>query len=137
MPSPERARGNFTHAARSTMPATLSIFTSATGSERLLVPVLSCGTEVHLYTIPRFPVIQVQLRQIKFEMDSPDGGVIQVDGFIKDDPSLNRIYPAELSCAVPVDSTYEACCVTVSFFSKLGMLSITVVLHAIYVHTGR
>ena len=96
------------------MSATLSVYTNASGSERLLVPVLTCGTEVHLYTIPSFPVIQVHLRQIKFEMNTADGGVIQVDGFIKDDPSLNRMFPAELSCAVPVDPTYEACCITVS-----------------------
>ena len=76
--------------------------------------VLTCGTEVHLYTILSFPVILVHLRQIKFEMNTADGGVIQVDGFINDDPSINRMYPAELSCAVPVDSTYEACCITVS-----------------------
>ena len=63
------------------MPATFSINTTISGSERLLVPVLSCGAEVHLYTIPKFPIVRVRLRHIKFEMDNhgPDGDMMQVD----------------------------------------------------------
>ena len=86
--------------------------------DRYLVPILSCADEIHLYTIPSFAVVQVKLRQVKYQMqcDKPNSGrVISVDGFIRDDPSLNhRMYPAELSFAGPVGMNYPACYVKVS-----------------------
>ena len=88
------------------MAVTLPFYTTASGIERARVPVLSCSSAVHLYTIPSFPVVQVRLKQIQFQALKPDGSSIHVDGFIRDDPSLNRIYPAELSVAVPTGYTF-------------------------------
>ena len=53
-------------------------------------------------------MVQVRLRQIQFEMSKPDRSSVHVDGFIRDDPSLNRMYPAELSVALPTGFNYDA-----------------------------
>ena len=97
-----------------TMAATLSFYTTASGIERARVSILSCGTNVLLYTIPSFPVVQVRLRQIRFKLMKPDGSSIHKDGFIKDDPSLNCIYPAELPVAMPTGYNFDASFVLVS-----------------------
>ena len=55
------------------------------------VPVLECGDK-HVYTVPSFPVLSVEIR--KFIL--PEESFVVVDGFIRDDPSLERTYPAEL-----------------------------------------
>ena len=94
---------------------TLTEYRTSEGELRVLAPVLSCSTEVHLYTIPSFAVVQVQLRRIKYQLHkSLSRAVITLDGLIKDDPSLDRLYPAELSFAVPVGLNYPACYVKVS-----------------------
>lgn len=90
-------------------------FTTADGEEITLVPVLECG-EVIFYTIPSFSVLTVKLRKIKYQCNVPDATgnpvVKVVDGFIKDDPSLNRPYPAEVAVG---SSCVNACLVEVSF----------------------
>ncbi len=81
-----------------------------------MVPLLECSA-AFWYTIPSFSVLSVKLRRIKFQCFVPDdSGVAElpavkiVDGFIKDHPSLDRTYPAEITvdysgdgaCLVPV-----------------------------------
>lgn len=88
------------------------------GEACVLVSVLSYASEVHLYMIPSFAVVQVRLRRIKYRLHkSLSGKVITMDGLIKDDLSLDRLYPAELSCAVPVGFNFPACYVKVSIGS--------------------
>ena len=95
---------------------TLTEYTTSEGQVRVLAPVLSCSTEVHIYTIPSFAVVQVQLRRIKYQLiKSLSQAVMALDGLIRDDPSLDRLYPAELSFAVPVGLNYPACYVKVSW----------------------
>ena len=123
------------------MAATLSFYTTGSGVERARVPVLSCSTDVHLYTIPSFPVVQVRMRQIQFQMTKPDGTSIHIDGFIKDDLSLNRTYPAELSVAVPTAYKFDASFVLVSsvlliMISSYFTLSISRVCQKPLVDTG-
>jgi hypothetical protein len=90
-------------------------YRTSEGEVRVLAPVLLCSTEVHLCTIPSFAVVQVQLRRIKYQLNkSLSGAVITLDGLIKDDPSLDRLSPAELSFAVPVGLNCTACYVKVS-----------------------
>ena len=65
---------------------------------------LSCSTKVHIYTIPSFAVVQIQSRQIKYQLiKSLSQSVITLDGLIRNDLSLDRLYLAELSLAVPMD----------------------------------
>ena len=95
---------------------TLTEYTASEGEVCVLAPVLSYSTVVHLYMIPSFAVVQVQLRRIKYQLiNSLSQAVITVDGLIRDDPSLDRLYPAELSFAVPVGLNYPACYVKVSW----------------------
>lgn len=76
-----------------------------TGEKRMLVPILACGG-LHLYTIPSFPVVTVEMRRIKYQLYLEDGHPKIVDGFIRDDPSLQRLYPAQLSIEVnPLKAT--------------------------------
>ncbi len=63
-----------------------------------------------MYTIPSFSVITVQMRKIKYECIVDEGTKI-LDGFIKDSPSLQRIYPSELLVKI---SCEKACYVEVS-----------------------
>ena len=48
---------------------TLTEYKTSEGVVRVLVPVLSCSTEVHIYTIPSFAVVQVKLRRIKYQLN--------------------------------------------------------------------
>ena len=57
----------------------------------------------YCYTIPSFSVITVKMTRIKYQVDLHDGSTKNLDGFIRDDPSLQRQYPAEVS--VEVSST--------------------------------
>ena len=41
--------------------------------------------------------ITVEMRRIKYELLLEDGQPKIIDGFIRDDPSLQRLYPAQLS----------------------------------------
>ena len=56
------------------------------------IPVIRMGRKCR-YSIHSFPVLSVMLRHIRFEMDvSGTFGVF--DGFIRECPALERIYPA-------------------------------------------
>ena len=73
--------------------------------------ILGCY-ETYLYTIPSFSVITVIIRRIKYQCIQPDQSTKVVDGFIRDDPSLDsRLYPIEASVAIGLDN---ACIVKVS-----------------------
>ena len=67
-----------------------------TGEIRMLVPILVCG-DLYSYTIPSFSVVTVEMRRIKYELLLEDGQPKIIDEFIRDDPSLQRLYPAQLS----------------------------------------
>ena len=60
-----------------------------TGEEQVNVPIL----RIVSYTIPSFSVITVKLREIKYQCQLPDKSL---DGFIREDLSLQRSYPAEV-----------------------------------------
>ena len=79
----------------------------STGQERNTVPILECK-ERYSYRIPSFSVLTVLLRRMKYEVVMPNGDAKIVDGFIKDDPSLQRVYPAVLSIE---DNNFDAACV--------------------------
>ena len=66
-----------------------------TGEEQVIVPILRIGKIVS-YTIPSFSVITVKLREIKYQCPLPDKFLHTVDGFIREDQSLQRSYPAEV-----------------------------------------
>ena len=88
-------------------------YTTATGEERMLVPVVECG-ELYSYTVPSFSVLHVNIRRIKYETILSDGTTTMiVDGFIRDDPSLLRTYPVELS--VGCDNTKDFCIIQVCY----------------------
>lgn len=102
--------------------ARLWSYVASTGEERVLVPLLECG-EPYSYTVPSFSVITVQMRRIKYQYITGEG-VAEVtrvaDGFIREDQSLQRLYPAEVS--VKVDSA-SACVVHVrSYFNFFYMI---------------
>ena len=63
-----------------------------TGEKQVNVPILRIGKIVS-YTIPSFSVITVKLREIKYQCQLPDKSL---DGFIREDLSLQRSYPAEV-----------------------------------------
>ena len=67
-----------------------------TSETRVLVPILACG-DLYSYTIPSFSVVTVEMRRIKYELLLEDGQPRIVDGFIRDDISLQRLYLAQLS----------------------------------------
>ena len=83
-------------------------YTTSEGEEITVVPVLECG-ELMTNSIPSFSVLTVKLRRIKYQCNVNEAGkpaVKIVDGFIRDDPSLNRLYPAE----VAVGSSHNSAC---------------------------
>ena len=66
-----------------------------------VVSILECG-EVLSYTIPSFSVVTVKMRKVKYQCNVYDHGtgtniVKVVDGFMKDDPSLDCLYPTEVA----------------------------------------
>ncbi len=63
------------------------------------IQVVECGN-LYSYTIPSFSVITVTMKSTKI-----------IDGFVKDTPSMKRLYPAELLVNV---SCEKACYVEVS-----------------------
>ena len=81
-----------------------------TGEEQLIVPILRIGKIVS-YTIPSFSVITVKLREIKYQCQLPDKSLHTVDGFIREDQSLQRSYPAEV---LVKKGSENACMVDVS-----------------------
>ena len=74
----------------------LNCYTDATGQRLYLIPVIEC-LESYSYRIPSFSVITVQMRRINFEVEMSDHSTKIFDGFIRGDPSLQRVYPAEIS----------------------------------------
>lgn len=68
-----------------------------------------------MYTVPGFPVLSVELRNIKYQFILPDESISVVDGFVHDDPSLKRTYPTELYVET---SLKNACCVDISEMEK-------------------
>ena len=60
-----------------------------TGEEQVIVPILRIGKIVS-YTIPSFSAITVKLREIKYQCQLPDKSLHTVDGFIREDQSLQR-----------------------------------------------
>ena len=73
--------------------------------------ILEAG-RLYFYRIPSFAVITVKLRRLKYECTTLDGSVKVVDGFIRDDPSLNRPFPAKITFGIGCE---YACTVDVSF----------------------
>ena len=58
---------------------------------------LECG-ELYEYSVPSFPVISVELRRIKYESIMPNGkSTKMVDGFIREDASLNTIFQTNVA----------------------------------------
>ena len=53
------------------------------------------------YTIPSFSVVTVKMRKVKYQCNVSDHGTGRdlsiLDGFIKDDPSLDCLYPTEVA----------------------------------------
>lgn len=91
----------------------LKRYTTADGEEYNSVPVLECD-ELYPYTIPSFPVITVKLRRIKYECIVGQDQKEILDGFIRDDSSLQRPYPSELLVQISPES---ACYVEVSLLT--------------------
>ena len=87
----------------------LLTFNTGDGEKHNSVPVVECG-DLYTYTIPSFSVITVKMRRIRYECIVDEATMI-VDGFIKDTPSLQRLYPSELFVNV---SCEKACYVEVS-----------------------
>lgn len=92
--------------------ASFLLYTTENGEEWDSVPVLECG-EVYSYTIPGFSVITVSLRRLRYQCIMPDQSIKVVDGFVRDDPSLQRVYPAEMM----VEMSCENACIV-----KVGRL---------------
>ena len=86
------------------------------GEWRSLIPILGCY-ETYQYTIPSFSVVTVKIRRIKYQCILPDQSTKVVDGFIRDDPSLDsHLYPIEVSVTISSDN---ACIVKVSCLHRL------------------
>lgn len=66
---------------------------------------------MYSYTIPSFSVITVKMRRIRYECIIEEKKEF-LDGFIRDDTSLQRLYPSELLVKI---SPEKACYVEVSF----------------------
>ena len=81
----------------------LNCYTDVTGQRRNLIPVIEC-LECYSYRIPSFSVITVQMRRIKFEVEMSNQNKKILDGFIRDYPSLQRVYPAEIS----IEDSFDA-----------------------------
>lgn len=84
-------------------------YTNAEGVKLGSLPIIMCG-ELYSYRVPSFSVLTVHLRRIKYEC-IVDNNSFLLDGFIRDDPSLERPYPAEALIKEGLDS---ACFVEVS-----------------------
>ena len=69
----------------------LNCYTDATGQRLNRIPVIEC-LECYSYRIPSFSVITVQMRRIKVKKKMSDHSTKIFDGFIRDDPSLQRVY---------------------------------------------
>ena len=76
-----------------------------TGEEQVIVPILRIGKIVS-YTIP-----SLKLREIKYQCQLSDKSLHTVDGFIREDLSLQRSYPAEV---LVKKGSENACMVDVS-----------------------
>ena len=95
--------------------ASFRFYTNAEGEEITVIPILECG-EVLSYTIPSFSVVTVKMRRVKYQCNVSDEAmgtktVKVVDGFMKDDPSLDRSYPAEVAI---MSNSKNSCLVEVS-----------------------
>ena len=108
--------------------ANFRCFVSLEGKEITVVPVLECG-ELISYTIPSFSVLTVNLRRIKYQCTVPDetgAPIIKiVDGFIKDDVSLKRSYPAEAAIS---SHDHHACLIEVGGFNFLIQLIFMIII---------
>ena len=76
-------------------------YVASTGEKWVLVPTLTCG-ELYAYKIPSFSVVTVLMRRItcKYQLLLQDGKPKVVDGFIREELSLKRFYPAQVSVEV-------------------------------------
>ena len=75
------------------------------GQKMYTLPILECK-ERYSYRIPSFSVITVVLRRIKYEVVLPNGDANILDGFMRDDPSLQRVFPTKVS----IEDTFDAAC---------------------------
>ena len=83
--------------------------------ERVVIPIVRCSKNSISYRIPSFPVITVELRLIRYQGYLTDDQVKVVDGFIRDDPSLQQhTFPTQV--IVGLNST-TACLLEVRLFS--------------------
>lgn len=67
------------------------------------------------FTILSFPVLSVRLRPMKFAVIGQDDEEVLIDGFIRDNSSLDSLY----ECFPLWVNVYEACSVNVSVFILL------------------
>ena len=81
----------------------MSMFTCADGADQLIVPLLECSSgEPYEYIIPSFPVLDVKLRRVKYEVNIPHKDTtVVLDGFIKDDPTLDHPNSDPIWCTEP------------------------------------
>lgn len=66
--------------------------TSQFGDSGVPITILKVFPQKISYTVPSFPVIAVQLKRIKYQVDDGSGAGT-FDGFIREDPILKRTYP--------------------------------------------
>ena len=60
-----------------------------------IVPILKL-LKTYTYIVPTFPALCVRLRHMKYQMQMEEDGSVGVfDGFIRECPALDRVYPAE------------------------------------------
>lgn len=78
--------------------------------------ILSVGSRF-LYVIPGFDVLAVSLRVMRVQGYDAEGKLRVCDVFVRDDPSLDRIYPAAMEVT---DQT----CVDVSLQSEVYIVTI-------------
>lgn len=89
---------------------TLMTFTGTDGADQVIVPLLECSKEPYDYIIPTFSVLNVKLRRVKYEVNIPSKASSMVlNGLIKDNPSLDRLYPVQIS----IKSGVRHCCAAV------------------------
>ena len=94
------------------MMASFRFYTNAEGEEITVIPILECGE-----VLSSFSVVTVKMRRVKYQCNVSDEAMgtktvkVVVDGFMKDDPSLDRSYPAEVAI---MSNSKNACLVEVS-----------------------
>ena len=96
---------------------TFSTLTGDDGADRIIIPLLECSSgEPYSYIIPSFQVLDVQLRRVKYEVNLPSKDItVVLDGFIKDDSTLDGSYPTQIAvlagarhhCLVEVNYKYS------------------------------